>query len=169
MKADFHGPHLIIDRFVTLLDICQRINSEKNFDDLLNIIATEAAKLVDAERSTIFLIDAKKGELWAKVALGTSEVIRFDSRMGIAGAVMKTGKTMIVDDAYNSPLFYPAIDSLTGSGASVSLAPYETTGPRSSESSRSSTNATVASRSKTINSLKPLLLRRRSPLKTRAS
>ncbi len=114
MKADFHGPHLIIDRFVTLLDICQRINSEKNFDDLLNIIATEAAKLVDAERSTIFLIDAKKGELWAKVALGTSEVIRFDSRMGIAGAVMKTGKTMIVDDAYNSPLFYPAIDSLTG-------------------------------------------------------
>lgn len=76
---------MVIDRFVTLLDICQRINSEKNFDELLNIIATEAAKLVDAERATIFLLDKDKKELWAKVALGTSEVIRFDSRLGIAG------------------------------------------------------------------------------------
>ncbi len=55
MKANFHAPHLVIDRFVTLLDVCRRINSEKNFDELLNIIATEAAKLVDAERATIFL------------------------------------------------------------------------------------------------------------------
>ncbi len=114
MKANFHAPNMVIERFVTLLDICQRINSEKNFDELLNLIATEAAKLVDAERATIFLIDAAKGEIWAKVALGTSEVIRFDARMGIAGAVIKTGKTMTVEDAYNSPLFYPAIDSLTG-------------------------------------------------------
>ena len=83
---------MVIDRFVTLLDVCQRINSEKNFDELLNIIATEAAKLVDAERATIFLLDDDKGELWAKVALGTSEVIRFDSRLGIAGAVIKTAR-----------------------------------------------------------------------------
>jgi len=107
MKADFHAPNVIIDRFVTLLDICQRINSEKNFDELLSLIASEAAKLIDAERATIFLLDEKKSELWAKVALGMSEVIRFDSRMGIAGAVMKMGKTMIVDDAYSSPLFFP--------------------------------------------------------------
>ena len=114
MTADFHAPHVVIDRFVALLDICQRINSEKNFDELLNIIAIEAAKLVDAERATIFLLDKDTGELWAKVALGTSKVIRFDARLGIAGAVMKTGKTMMVEDAYNSPLFYPAIDTLTG-------------------------------------------------------
>ena len=114
MKADFHAPHIVIDRFVTLLDICQRINSEKNFDELLNIIASEAAKLVDAERATIFLLDEEKGEIWAKVALGESSIIRFDSRLGIAGAVVKTGKTMTVEDAYNSPLFYAGIDSLTG-------------------------------------------------------
>jgi Nif-specific regulatory protein len=114
MKADFHAPQMVIDRFVTLLDVCQRINSEKKFDELLNIIATEAAKLVDPERATIFLLDADKGEIWAKVALGTAEIIRFDARLGIAGAVIKTGKTMTVKDAYNSPLFYPAIDSLTG-------------------------------------------------------
>ena len=98
MKANFHAPHMVIDRFVTLLDVCQRINSEKNFDELLDMIATEAAKLVDAERATIFLLDADKGEIWAKVALGTSEVIRFDARLGIAGAVIKTGKTMMVEE-----------------------------------------------------------------------
>ena len=53
MKADFHAPHTIIDRFVTLLDICQRINSEKNFDELLNIMAIEAAKLICEQCSVL--------------------------------------------------------------------------------------------------------------------
>jgi hypothetical protein len=79
MKSNLHTPNAVIDRFVALLDICRRINSEKNFDELLNMIA-----------------------------------IDFDARLGIAGAVIKTGKTMMVEDAYNSPLFYPAIDSQTG-------------------------------------------------------
>ena len=99
---------------MTLLDICQRINREKDFDELLNLIASEAAKLVDSERATIFLLDEDKQQIWAKVALGTSEVLKFDSGKGIAGAVIKTGESMIVDDAYNSPLFYPEIDSATG-------------------------------------------------------
>src|SRR5262249_46636282 len=49
-----------------------------------------------------------------KTALGVSEAIRFDARQGIAGAVLISGKNMIVEDAYKSPLFNPSIDSLTG-------------------------------------------------------
>src|SRR5262249_35262391 len=37
-----------------------------------------------------------------------------ESRLGIAGAVLVSSKNMIVEDAYNSPLFYPSIDSKTG-------------------------------------------------------
>lgn len=114
MKAELKSPHTVIDKFTSLLDISRRINSEKNFDELLNIIAAEAAKLVDAERATIFLLDKEKGELWAKIAMGVSDVIRFDARLGIAGAVMVAGKTLVVEDAYRSPLFYPSIDSITG-------------------------------------------------------
>jgi Nif-specific regulatory protein len=114
MKAELKSPHSIIDKFVSLLAISHRINSEKDFDELLNIITIEAAKLVEAERATIFLLDKAKGELWAKIALGVSETIRFDARLGIAGAVMVTGRNMVVEDAYKSPLFYPSIDSLTG-------------------------------------------------------
>lgn len=114
MKVDFKSPHNIIDKFVSLLAISHRINSEKDFDELLNLITSEAAKLVDAERATIFILDKATGQLWAKTALGVSDTIRFDARLGIAGAVLISGKNMIVEDAYKSPLFYPSIDSLTG-------------------------------------------------------
>lgn len=115
MKPGFTAPGSVVDRFVTLLDICQRINLEKDFEELLQLIAAEAAKLVDAERATIFLLDAEAGEFHARVALGaSSDELRFDARKGIAGAVIQSGQTMVVEDAYESPLFYPEIDSRTG-------------------------------------------------------
>jgi Nif-specific regulatory protein len=114
MRADVKSPHQYIEKYATLLEISKRINAEKNFDELLALIANEAAKLLDAERATLFLLDRAKNELWAKVALGVDDTIRFDSRLGIAGAVMVSGKKMIVEDAYRSPLFNPTIDSLTG-------------------------------------------------------
>jgi Nif-specific regulatory protein len=114
MKADLKSPHTYIEKYASLLEISRRINSEKNFDELLNVIASEAAKLLDAERATIFLLDKDKGELWAKIAIGVSETIRFDARLGIAGAVLISGKKLTVEDAYKSPLFYPSVDSHTG-------------------------------------------------------
>jgi Nif-specific regulatory protein len=114
MKVDLRSPHSIIDKFLSLLAISRRINSEKDFDELLNLITSEAAKLVDTERATIFLLDKATGQLWARTALGMSETIRFDARLGIAGAVLISGKNMIVEDAYKSPLFNPSIDSMTG-------------------------------------------------------
>jgi Nif-specific regulatory protein len=106
--------HTIIDKFLSLLTITRRINSEKDFDELLDLITAEAAKLVEAERATILLLDKARGELWTKTAIGVSETIRFDARLGIAGAVLISGRNMVVDDVYKSPLFYPSVDSTTG-------------------------------------------------------
>jgi hypothetical protein len=61
MKVDLRSPHSIIDKFLSLLAISRRINSEKDFDELLNLITSEAAKLVDTERATIFLLDKATG------------------------------------------------------------------------------------------------------------
>ena len=72
MKAESNSPHSILDKYTALLEIARLINSEKNFDQLLKLIADETTKLVDAERATIFLLDKDKGELWAKVALGVT-------------------------------------------------------------------------------------------------
>src|SRR6516225_7741908 len=114
MKAEVKSPHTILDKYTALLEISCRLNSERNFDQLLKLIADEATKHVDAERATIFILDKEKGELWAKIALGVSDTIRFDARLGIAGAVLIAAKPLVVEDAYKSPLFYPSIDSITG-------------------------------------------------------
>jgi Nif-specific regulatory protein len=114
MKAEAKSPHTILEKYTALLDISSRLNSEKNFDQLLKLIADEATKHVDAERATIFILDKEKGELWGKVALGVENTLRFDARLGIAGAVLIAGKPLVVEDAYRSPLFNPSIDSLTG-------------------------------------------------------
>jgi Nif-specific regulatory protein len=114
MKTEVKSPHSILEKYTALLDISSRLNSEKNFDQLLKLIADEAIKHVDAERATIFILDKENGVLWAKVALGVEETIRFDARLGIAGAALIAGKPLVIEDAYKSPLFYPSIDSLTG-------------------------------------------------------
>jgi Nif-specific regulatory protein len=114
MRVEVKSPHTILEKYTALLDISCRLNSERNFDQLLKMIADEATKHVDAERATIFILDKEKGELWAKIALGVSDTIRFDARLGLAGAVLIAGKPLVVEDAYRSPLFYPAIDSNTG-------------------------------------------------------
>src|SRR5437764_11487667 len=114
MKAEFRSPHSILDKYTALVDISIRLNSEKNFDQLVKLIADEATKHLDAERATIFMLDKETGELWAKIALGTSDTIRFDARLGVAGAVLIAGKPMIIEDAHKSPLFHASIDSDTG-------------------------------------------------------
>src|SRR5437879_10270641 len=114
MRAEIKSPHSILDKYTALVDISCRLNAEKNFAQLLKLIADEATKHLDAERAAIFILDKEKGELWAKVALGVADTIRFDARLGVAGAVLIAGKSMIVEDAYKSPLFYRSIDSMTG-------------------------------------------------------
>src|SRR6267143_1318177 len=114
MRAEIKSPHSILDKYTALVDISCRLNSEKNFDQLLKLIADETTKHLDSERATIFILDKEKGELWAKIALGVSDTIRFDARLGVAGAVLIAGKPLIVEDAYKSPLFYQSIDSNTG-------------------------------------------------------
>src|SRR5262245_32294239 len=99
MKAEAKSPHSILEKYTALLDIACRLNSERNFDQLLKLIADEATKHVDADRATIFILDKEKGELWAKVALGVSDTIRFDARLGIAGAVLIAGKSLVVEGA----------------------------------------------------------------------
>jgi transcriptional regulator with GAF, ATPase, and Fis domain len=96
-----------------LLKICQRMSSERNLVALLDLIVNEATKLIGGDRASLFLLDWERGELWSKVVLG-SEEIRFDARLGIAGAVASTGETINVEDAYQDPRFYKGIDLLSG-------------------------------------------------------
>ena len=97
------------DRLLAILSASQKMNSERDREALLDLIAQEATRLMDADRASIFLLDRQTNELWSKVALGSDEVLRFDARLGIAGAVVKTGETINVADVQTDPRFYAII------------------------------------------------------------
>ncbi len=102
------------EKLPSILKVCQQMNSERDLGALLDLIAREATRLLQADRASLFLLDREKNELWSKVALGSEEILRFDARLGIAGAVALTGQTINVEDAHQDPHFYPKIDVLTG-------------------------------------------------------
>jgi Nif-specific regulatory protein len=101
------------DRLSSLLYLSQQLNAERDLPRLLDLMAREVARLLAAERASVFLWDRSTDELWSLVALG-SEPLRFDARRGLAGAVVHTGVTINVPDVQQDPRFYAAIDARTG-------------------------------------------------------
>ncbi len=99
---------------VELLEATRRINGEHDLPALLEIIAREAARLLNCDRSSIFFLDRERCELWSRAALGTDEDLRFDARLGIAGEVALTGNAVVVQDAYSDARFNPSIDAMLG-------------------------------------------------------
>src|SRR5437899_1534266 len=89
------------EKLAAILKISQQMNSERDLGALLDLVAREATRLLEADRASIFLLDRDNMELWSKVALGSGEIIRFDARKGIAGVAALTGKVVNVRDAYS--------------------------------------------------------------------
>ena len=91
------------------------IATESRLDALLTIIAEEVRHILDTDRCSVFLVDAYKGELWTKVALGMEEkILRMPLGQGIAGFVAKTGSAVNIRDAYRDTRFTQDLDRITG-------------------------------------------------------
>jgi Nif-specific regulatory protein len=107
-------PPLPQEKLVRVLKLCQQMNSVRDLSRLLDLIVAEAAGLVGADRASLFLLDRARGELCSTVALGTQERLRFDARLGVAGAAVQSGRTIRVENASNDERFYAGVDSRTG-------------------------------------------------------
>lgn len=98
-----------------LIEISRTINSQSNFDDMLESIVNLASGALDAERSTLFIVDKERNELWSRTGTGIKQKeIRIPSNTGVAGYVVTTGYSQIIDDPYSHRLFNKEIDNLTG-------------------------------------------------------
>lgn len=107
--------HIQHERLSILLKVGMRMAAERNLDRLLSMIIDETTAVMEAERSSLFLIDREKNEMWAKIAQGVDSVeIRFPLGMGIAGAVGMTGEIINIPDAYKDARFNPEFDKKTG-------------------------------------------------------
>ncbi|MBD3223303.1 MAG: GAF domain-containing protein [Caldithrix sp.] len=98
-----------------LRHISRALGSELNFDRLLQKIITEVTPVVNAERSTFYIVDQERGELWSKIAQKAEiKEIRLPIGKGIAGYVAETGQTINIKDAYNDSRFDSSTDKKTG-------------------------------------------------------
>lgn len=95
--------------------IISDITSEIDLASILNKVMSEATRMLNAERSTLFLNDDRRGELFSRVGMGLEAAeIRFPNHMGIAGAVFQSRKTINIPHAYADLRFNPAVDKKTG-------------------------------------------------------
>jgi adenylate cyclase len=98
-----------------LLEVVSSNASEMRLEPLLAKILAAATQLLDSDRGTLYLYDAKRNELFAHVADGIdSAEIRFPANAGIAGECFTSGKAINIPDAYADPRFQQEIDQRTG-------------------------------------------------------
>ncbi len=102
-------------RLSILLEVIKAISAETDFDRLLQLIVEGTTEAMEADRSSLFILDTGRGELWSRIAMGLQhEEIRFKSHLGIAGHVATTGAPLNIPDAYDDPRFNQAVDRQTG-------------------------------------------------------
>jgi len=98
-----------------MLDVANALSETLDLTHLISNIITKLSKILEAERSSLFLLDHDTNELWSKVAQGEElSEIRFPSSQGLAGHAVTTGQVLNVEDAHQHPLFNPEVDKKTG-------------------------------------------------------
>ena len=100
-----------------LLEATTLLGQSLDLETTLRAVMDRARDLLQADRSTLFLLEKETGELWTKVATadGTKMMeIRIPSNKGIAGYVASTRQPLNIPDAYQDPRFDPSTDRRTG-------------------------------------------------------
>ena len=96
-------------------DVVSDVTAEIDLGALLQKVMSEATRMLNAERATLFLNDEKTKELFSKVGLGLAATeIRLPNHLGIAGAVFTSRQTVNIPYAYADLRFNPAFDKKTG-------------------------------------------------------
>ncbi len=115
LAHEHHAVEHNVERLHFLLEATQHLMATRDVDALLAILGETAARLVNSERATIYVLDVEKAEVWSRVAMGDGVgEIRVGLGMGISGMVALTGETINLDDPYNDVRFNPEIDKRTG-------------------------------------------------------
>lgn len=101
-----------------LVESSVRLNSLLNLPELLGAIIESVAALLDAETSSLLLLDEETNELTFEVATGEPgegvRELRVPADQGIAGWVLAHNETVRVADVADDERFYGKIDQSSG-------------------------------------------------------
>lgn len=101
-------------RFLRATSLSSNVVFKTMLEKSLFAFTRKLARLLNADRSSLFLVE--KDSLVLRVAENLREMgeVRFPVGTGIAGAAAQTGQTIRIDDAYSDPRFNQAVDKQTG-------------------------------------------------------
>lgn len=105
------------EHFLQAIEMINNDALETMLEQILEAFTLKIGQILQADRTTIFLVDEERDELWSKVAQGEGEEfleIRVPLGAGIAGHVATTGDYLNIPDAYSHPLFNRDVDKQTG-------------------------------------------------------
>lgn len=96
-------------------EVSRALSETGDLDQLLILIMAKVCELMEADRSTLYLLSEDGRQLWSKVSQGSQRVeIRLEVGEGIAGWVAQTREIVNIPDAYADQRFQPAVDLKSG-------------------------------------------------------
>lgn len=102
-----------LEIYKRISDFGKKLTCLDRIEDSLPIISEEAKAIVNAERCSIFMVDAKEKMLWTKLSDGIGRIaIAIDS--GIVGGTVQTKTAQIVNSPYEDDRFLSKIDQKSG-------------------------------------------------------
>lgn len=105
-------------RLQTLIEVIGRIGSTLDRDQLLAMIMDYACTLLNAEASSLFLVDQSTGDLILHISSGLLKdhfgQVRVPAGKGIIGHVVKMGETILVHDVQRDGRHCSTLDQNTG-------------------------------------------------------
>ena len=96
-------------------EVGRALSSAMDLDSLLTLIMENITLLMEADRSTLYLLSDDGETLWSRMAQGDGHIeIELKVGEGLAGWVVSSGELVNIPDAYTDDRFQPAIDQQTG-------------------------------------------------------
>jgi len=107
-----------MNKYLKLIEIMNKINSEMNFQDLISMIIDSAKELIGVEGASLLLIDRETSELIFDIVISEKGEIIRDRRLkigeGLAGHVAATGERVLIRDVDGDDRFCQDIDRSSG-------------------------------------------------------
>jgi Nif-specific regulatory protein len=98
-----------------LLAVSSALGREIAIEELLDRLVDHIARVLDADRGTLYLLDRARGELFSRAAhLPELAEIRLQMGQGVAGFVAQTGRIVNVPTTMSEARFCDDVDRLTG-------------------------------------------------------
>ena len=115
MQRKFDELAIENERLRKIYELGNKLRGERNIDKLLPLIMQEISRFLNADRTTLFLIDFENKYLWTKFAEGMGdERIVIGMKMGLVGSCVLTKQMINVMCAYDASYFNDDIDRQTG-------------------------------------------------------